>query len=547
MQTGRNRKTRGISLIELGVVMVVISLALVPVVQMINGGNSRTGMGSAQRMNSQRSKEIVLANSLVERALATDFSVFNCGQNFDPATSLPTTGQTVDLPANSRCTDNTYSTPLYYQWTVRNTDMSGSIMPVGNHYYQVALGVYREPAGGAPILTLPTSLFWNETGMATSSNRTGIVIVQDISGSMSWGKDSGTPDTPPENNWGQAPTNRASSPYLKYRYQDPSYPAYAVDDASLLLDLNNNAQLDIVSAMNSNNPSTPWDDRYIGPGILGIPVRNAGINSGRPFDCTDDNAGANSPWWSDDRLPWDLQGSNQYRNHVSALCEATLYSQSSANWQNLMDDNMSRIEAARSSLLSFLLSIEADPDLYQNTRLGFITFESGVQTRVPMESVNAGNRYSRMRRTLSWINRNGPGIIAPAGSTNMYGGLQEGARMAFADATLDNRIIFFIGDGEPTVAPTNHAAFQNLATQIGNGTFPGSNGNSATIFTLGLLSDDPDLPTYLRDDIARRTPGGQYFFAQNMADVRPIFDQIKYQIQRVILLNRSNRYNVDFT
>jgi hypothetical protein len=128
----------------------------------------------------------------------------------------------------------------------------------------------------------------------------------------------------------------------------------------------------------------------------------------------------------------------------------------------------------------------------------------------------------------------------------MYGGLQRGAQIVFADNTLDNRIIFLVGDGEPTVAPTNHAAFQTLATQIGNGTFPGANGKTASVFTLGLLSGDVGLPIYLRDDIANRTPGGQFFFAQNMGDVSPMFDQIKYQIQRVILLNKSNRYNVDF-
>ncbi|HEY9686047.1 MAG TPA: hypothetical protein V6C52_03635 [Coleofasciculaceae cyanobacterium] len=502
-------RVKGLSLIELGVVMVIISLALVPLVQMIGGPNSRNGQGSAQRLNALRSKEMVLANALIERALSSDFAAFNCNNGFNPATGLPATGQTINLPAGNRCTDNTYNDPLYYQWTVRNADNSNAIVPTGNHYYQLVLNVWNQPTGGTPLLTLPTTVFWNESGSSGGSNTTGIVIVQDISGSMTSGKFNGSPVS-----------FSPASPYLNYRYSDPSV-GY-VPNPAIALPWNDNSQLDLVSALDVNNPQTAWDDRYPKPGVLGVTA------------CT----GA-SPLWNN-------TGGRMIP--VREICQANGGPNGNA-WQATMNDHLSRIEAARSSLLSFLLSIEADPDLHENTKLGFITFETNVINRVtPLEASDASNRYPQMRRKLSWINRQGPAAarIYASGSTNMYGGLQRGAQIVFADNTLDNRIIFLVGDGEPTVAPTNHAAFQTLATQIGNGTFPGANGKTASVFTLGLLSGDVGLPIYLRDDIANRTPGGQFFFAQNMGDVSPMFDQIKYQIQRVILLNKSNRYNVDF-
>jgi type II secretory pathway pseudopilin PulG len=527
-------RVKGLSLIELGVVMVIISLALVPLVQMIGGPNSQGGQGNAQRLNALRSKEMVLANALIERALSSDFGAFNCNNGFDPATSLPTTGQTVNLPAGNRCTDNTYNDPLYYQWTVRNADNSNAIVPTGNHYYQVVLNVWNQPTGGAPLLTLPTTVFWNEAGSTSGVNTTGIAIVQDISGSMVWGSSDGTP--------GSVNSGGAASPYLKYRYTDPAYPAYTPD---LPLDINDNTQLDVVSSHWSDEPQTPWDDQYIHPGILGIPL-TLNENNGQAWSCANANPGANSKWWSGATNPWNLDGSGgfygkQRKENIQQLCGAD-----SSNWSAVMNENLSRIEAARSSLLNFLVSTEADPELYQNTKLAFLTFSTNVQSRVPLESVNGSNRYPNMRKQLTWLNRTGPGIIPASGSTNMYAALQQGAQTVFSDPNLDNRIVFLVTDGAPTVAPTGHASFINLATQIGNGTFPGANGKKATIFTLGLLSSDPQLPIYLRDDIANRTPGGQFFFAQNVGDVGPMFAQIKYQIQRVILMNKSNRYNVDF-
>lgn len=546
---------RGVSLIELGLVMVIITLALAPIVRMIGGPQSATGEGSAVQVTASKSKETLQANSIIEQVLSGDYTPFNCGNPFN-VNSLPLNGRSVSFPANGRCAINQYSQPKYYQWKVRNLDDTGTNVPQGNHYYKAVLNIYDSQSGSSqPILSLPTNFFRNETVGTAAEPKTGILIVLDTSSSMAWGicdggsfgdypSNSGSctvPYVPYENAYGPAPNirsnvNRPGSPYLWYRYEDPA-EGYVPRNP---LPWNRDDQLDIVSAYDSNLAATEWDDRYPSPGVLGFP------------DCSN-NSNQNSAFWRNYNVgtnpaapfPIIYTRSNKEHSHMRAVCNATGGPNNA--WINIMNRNMSRLEAARTALLGFMLSIERNPSLYRNVRLGFVTFSSNVVSRVPLEGVNAANRFPNIRRSLSWVNRGGPGIIPPAGSTHMLGALDQAARIIFADPTLDNRIILFVGDGSPSApSPTSHAPYRTLATRIGNGTYPGANGKKATIFTLNLLSNDGDIDEYLEDDIASRTPGGRYFPARSMGDVTPIFDQVKYQIQRVVLMNRSTRYNVDF-
>lgn len=499
----------GISLIEIGMAMLFISLALVPLVQMVGGAKGDDGSNAA-RVTGNRSKELLMANALIERGLARDFSVLGCD------------GSTPTMPAGSTpvsyavCTNNDYSTPMYYRWTVRNVG-AGVGMPTGNQLYQAVLNVYSDAQASDLRLTLPTYFFNNTSGWNPPVQNNGIVIVLDTSGSM----DDANGSLNSSSTSGSWPG--VASPYLKYRYYDPTYPAFVPPGTAL--DLANNGQLDIVSAQNNNIASTQWDDRYLQNSVLGM------------SNCTSTAAYNSAVWSTYFRLSNDTQ-----RNSVRELCRTKV---NTADWEHVMNDQMSRIEAARSSLLSLLMDIESDASLYQNMKMGFITFNSNVQTRVTPESVDANNRFPTMRRQLSWINRSGPGLIKAENMTNLYGGVEAGAQMIFNEPNLDNRIIFVVGDGQPTVGSTGHAAFRSLADSIANGTFAGANGNTATIFSLGVVEDQATIEPYLKTDLADRTPGGRFFYAQNVADLRPVFDQIKYQIQKVILISRANRYGIE--
>jgi len=548
-----NRRLRqaGLSLLEVAMLMMILTLALAPLIRHL-GGPTGT-QGNSARMVGMQTKEVLLANTLIEEALSNDYSSLNCSSTFDPS-SFPAVGAYATFPASSRCVNNSYNQPLYYQWVVNNASQVNSLLPQGNQYYNAVLNIYSASSGGTPILTMPASFFYNSSGTSTPQNKTGIVIIQDISGSMVWGQqDYNLINALGDNLPGNAVV---ASPYLAYRYADPSVGYTPPANIALPWASGNNAnndQLDIVSAQTTDDPSTPWNDVYLGNGALGL-----GTGPGALSDCTKNNAWSSANW----------RGSQLYSTLVNAQPNFTQQSirdtlisicTRSPNWNTMMNQNMSRIEAARGSLLNFILSVEEDSTLYQNVKLGLETFSSpnsasdndpsgqGYDVRVALESVDTNNRYPNMRRQVSWMNREGPGQINAYNGTNYTAPINRAAQLLFSDTTLNNRIILLVSDGEPNGPGDTHAQLSNLATKIGNGTYPGSNAQKASIFTLGLLSSTPQMPIYLQNDLAMHTPGGQYFEAQNVGDISGIFDQIKYQLLRVILLNKSNRYNINFT
>ncbi|HEY9744765.1 MAG TPA: vWA domain-containing protein [Oculatellaceae cyanobacterium] len=516
------------SLAELGMVMVIISLALAPVVKMLGGPT--TEQGNAVQVIGQKSKEILLANTLIEKALAADYTyTFGCESTntqfkpADPKAGFPTAGKWANLPA-SPCESKNYNQSLYYQWTVRNMDQTtGTGLPDKNHYYTAVLNVWSDPSQ-PPLLSLPASFYWSEGGITNEVGKTGIAVILDTSGSMCWGKTDNTP----------ACYNGLASPYLKYRFADTGYNP---SPSSINMgNIRNNQNLDIVSLKATNEPDTEWDDRYLGSNIHG-----AGA-------C--DTAANNDALWTNSL--WSLSN-NTGKAHVRALCKLT--GRNGAGWGGILDSNFSRIEAARSSLLSFLTSIEANPDLYQNVKLGFITFGSNVTNQVvPLESADSQNQFFAMRRKFTWLNRSGPGLISATTNTNMYDALQRGADVLYNDSTLTSRIIFFVGDGEPTVGKTDMKSLAALSKSIGEGTYAGAKGKKITVFSLGLLSQKINKSTgnrylddYLKTSMSDLTPGGTYNFAQTIGEMAPIFEQISYQIQRMVLLNKGSRYNLDFS
>ncbi len=521
----RHRKP-GLSLVEIGMVLVIISLALAPVVQMVAGPTSKTGEGNATRMNAIRSKEAVLANTIVERVIATGGDVMNC-TGTAPIT-LPTGGGALNYPAAGACTNNTYNKPIYYRWTIQDMSTAGNGVPDGNSYYRATLNVY-DSYPGTPIVTFSTYFYKTGTYSATASSVTGIMIVQDISGSMVWSQVDG------------ALTRGGSgtaSPYLKYPYNDPSV-GYVVNP-SLNMDAvanggNGNGvidddELDIVSANPVNDPDTFWDDRYPRPGIHGM------VNC----DGSPPNPNWNAALWNTHFVFND----NTDRNHINQLCSTT-----AGNRDAVLNSSLSRMEASRASLLSFLVSIEQDPVMLGNTKLGFVTFETGMQTRVGGAGLETptGGKFTLMRNRLTWMNRQGPGSILTGGGTNMYGGVDRGADLLCRDRTLQNRIVFLVGDGQPTVGNTSHASFQSLADNLASGNYCATHGGSTqdkiTVFTLGLLAPQASIEPYMKTDLADRTPGGAFFYTNNVANIQTVFEQVKYQIFRVAILNSDDRYN----
>lgn len=465
------KRARGVSLIELGMVMVFMSLALVPVIKMIGGPESSSGKGNAARLSNISSKQGVLANTMVDRVLSADFTAFNCDTagnpaTFDPKTQLPQgTTPTNSVKVFNKCKAQNTNSDLYYQWTVVNLNSSnnGNDLPQKNQYYQATLNVMDE--NNKILLTMPTNFLFNDAPFKPDPITTGISFTLDISNSMAdadtqaqqgkFKKHKNIFDRSPQvfgdNNYDHA----FSSPYLFYRYSDHPFPNVAsgwgfgkVDFTAppnnIYLNKWDNTQLDLVAAQSypltfsGDDPdtSTPFNEGYpfapvANPGFWGVGLFGSG-------DCT--SAGNGTKWKSGNLaftfLPLNSKtarystGSNEVsdmgapgklvkaaRQHITGLCEAkTDYN----DWSETVNQFESRIEAARTAAVSMLLQLEAKPNVAKTLNLGFIPWGRTVDWdhQVALEAATTvkdqngnpvkGLHFKNMRDRLLWINRADP-------------------------------------------------------------------------------------------------------------------------------------------
>jgi hypothetical protein len=211
------RKMAGVSLIEMGMVIVFISLALAPIIKVVGGPQNESG--NAFRVNSVKSREAILANTMVDKVLAHDYSAFNCNStgvpdpSFDPATQLPVgTTSTNSIKKFNICQAQNSSATLYYQWTVvhLNSTNNGDNMPSKNRYYQATFNVLgQDKDTNNPLLTIPVNFFYNEGGTDSQNENTGVMVAMDRSGSMAWSDQANNLPSM----WG------VTSPFLFYRYK----------------------------------------------------------------------------------------------------------------------------------------------------------------------------------------------------------------------------------------------------------------------------------------------------------------------------------------
>jgi len=441
-------KHSGISLLEMAMVMIVVSVALLPVMQTLNGarvkgsGGANDMTGPADRMTGYKSKEALMANSLIEQALAGDYSHFNCNSSgaamaFNPDTDFPAAGTTKVF---NRCTNTSYNQSMYFQWTMYSVPN----LPLQNQYYRASLNVYNQASGGAPLLTLQTNFFRNSGAYSTGNNSTGIMLALDNSGSMASAK---------VENAGMITYNSIAAPFMFYRYDKNLFegttytnyyngtnyvvhfpagkvPGYAPGGyyqaisaggpGKSILDMWDNTQLDmgLAQAINTTtppftpdfsdpNPATLANDKFPysrannppfqpadpvwGQGILGIGNCGAPYSqfSAGVFDVNNDS----TPWAADknikyaflpearddDRLGNPIGG----RYAITRLCQpkTSLNGAESTSWSNTLSTYMSRIEAARSGALTMLLTLEQSPSVASTMQFGFFPWNAGVDTR----------------------------------------------------------------------------------------------------------------------------------------------------------------------
>jgi len=592
--TNSPKRARGLSLIEMGMVMVFLSLALVPIVKMMGGPQNDSG--NAAHRNSMKSKEAILANTLVDRVLANDFSYFDCNDGFNPATQLPV-GTT---PTNSArkyniCKAQNTNSDVYYQWSVvhLNGANNGNEMPSKNRYYQASLNILgpdRNPS--APMLTIPVNFFFNEGGTTTKTENTGVMVAMDRSGSMAW---SDKPSNLPS-------VNGVTAPFMFYRYK--AFPtgvtnygfAFPNGPDKVVLNKWDNSQLDLVYAKQVKWPgpgpspykdgqdpdsTTPYNEAYpfskVNPSVPGQAVWGDGVLGSGNCSSNSNNewtnaasgdknlfytflpeARLNYSWWGPD-LDNGIYKYNGLRDEILIpLCSEKNDKSGdiTKHWSYTINKRLSRFEAARTATLSLLLKLEEKANVANVIELGYYPWGSYAATehQVALEKVKNGH-FEKMREKLLWINRmdpadknNGSEPVRLEGGTDIHRGIEYG-RQQLLKGNYDRRIMVLLTDGEPSPnggvnsnAPYGGGGLRDYVKKnLGCGVADSK--KRITLFTVGLLQADEQLMA----DMANSTPSGQPFYAKDIASLTPIFETISYQIQKLALLSTASRYGFEFS
>lgn len=548
-----HKRNKGFSLIEVAVILLFISLAMVPIVANISGPGGQYGTGNARVSGSgttlvgSKHKEITLANALMERLLSGDMSILNSPIGGGTCTNGSVPAVNSGATQTFNCFSTQYNQQVYYQWIVtdRSREFPGNqnsgTNTMGNDFYRATLNIYNNDTwSGTPILTMPTIAFRNTQSPTQPANTTGIVMVLDISGSM----DSAGIDA--------SGNDMGSSIRLPYRYSDTGY----TPPATIARNLFTNSDLDVVAAANTDDPDTDFDDRY--PQNTRLGITNCG-NAADPI--------------------FGSAASAKWRN----IC--TRYDNPSSPYNNIpgrdigfTDENLSRIEAARSSLLNFLLTIEKDPTLRNNIRLGFVTY-SGTSTtpQVPtaltgsLESANGAGNYVNMRRRLTWLNRTGNSSldIIASGNTPTWTGVFNAAQLLYNQPSLNGRAIFLVTDGRPTSGncgsdpgnagqanacgicmrnrsfSTGIGTVNGLGDSLGNGTFPGANGRTISVYGLGLMEEESIIRPVIENGFTSPTHG-DFQYTQSVGEMSAVFENIKYAILKEIIQANGSRYGIEY-
>ncbi|MBY0450990.1 MAG: hypothetical protein K2X01_10240 [Cyanobacteria bacterium] len=290
--------TRGMGLIEVALVVLIISLAILPMLSMKGLNTANVADISLVGGNRSDRRELEALLTIYARLMSQDPTI---GVNF---AALPLgyygTKDCGDASPMGGCTytnggwsskykiyleETTYRKPqgqaanriekedgtrqIYSPGdTVVN---SARALPQGFRMFSVSILFPKSGnvmAANLPITTTPPS--------APVIGKVGVVFVVDISGSM----------TGNDNNNAQAmginpgfPGGTLASPFMNNRY-----PIWGnTVDPSISLNPWDDSQLDIVYGALSNDLNTPYDDRYPQAGILGLPGTTGDPNGCNPY------------------------------------------------------------------------------------------------------------------------------------------------------------------------------------------------------------------------------------------------------------------------
>ncbi|MEM0952159.1 MAG: hypothetical protein AAGI66_08475 [Cyanobacteria bacterium P01_H01_bin.74] len=572
--TQKKLNQNGFTLLELALTILTLALALAPVVQLIGGSSSANG--NATQVNALKSKEAIVANTMVDKVLARDFSEFNCDVNgnavaFNPDTDLPAgTSLANSLQQYNLCRVQGVNSELYYQWTVigLNEFTNSNDMPSKNQYYEATLKVMgpdRNPNN--PLFTIPTNFYYNEGSFSIAQASTGVMLAIDTSNSMA-GSSTAFPFNVPFTKQ-RVPggselftTNGIrqflAPPYFFYRYNvnlfsgnDWGAGNFSPADvpSTAILDAADDAQLDMIFAkaiapdngFNDLDITTPYNEKF--------PYSTASNSLLGSGNCA---STANTDWTSNDSsnllrylvVPY-ARTNVQYREMVQKLCELK---PSQQGWVDVNEQFLSRLEAARTAILTLILKMEEVPQVAQNVSIGFIPWSVEAELRhrvVPANPTfaNGSLNYETLRNKVLWLNRADPSSqsslnpILMSNRTNMRDGLEKSVAEL---APYDRKIIILLTDGLPfpNAGVNSTTALIDYSLNTIGRNAPAE--DQVSLFTVKLIGGDD---TFL-NTMASNTPDGRYFPVNTISDLTEVFESIAFEIQKLSLLSSTDRYGL---
>jgi uncharacterized protein YegL len=586
----QRHKQKGLGLVEVALLLMMASLALVPIVQMLGKSGGQNG-SSVVTLNRQRTRELVAANNIMERAMAGEILSFNVGSTnalYNSAGSnqfdldeVPVSGQAgfVKYYPSQTTTynygDETQGVRLKYRWTLKDVsherdvkdvpasgkctsnfnvydaDTNGCwnlVTPKGNRIVLATLDVFDSNATStsAPSYTFSTFLFAKGTVEATEVDRVGLGLILDVSGSMAWFKIPPDANTLYENNY-----ETITSPFLKDRYHREGSLGDGLEAKHVKLF--DDRYLDIVWAKPTDDTSTPYNETFMSPGVLGTKPcgefltenLNTSTDSGRG-----ETNGIN--WFV---LRKNKNDNTNYTHTYRYMCENL--GKTTNYWNTEVVPRITRIEAARSAMLGFLVALEEDLDLIKNMEMGFVTFSDGSKVEVPLESAQMTEdpaqlnalrpRFKANRDKFVWINRfdakypknsdkSKRRSIVASGGTNTRKGMESMVAELLKKTNLTQKFIILLTDGDPTTSYTNNTQAKNVA--YAKEIFEK---HGIKVYTIGFAGLSASGQKML-EDMAKESKG-QFYYATNPDELRQIFVSISYTLRKELVLSRVDKYN----
>lgn len=245
---------------------------------------------------------------------------------------------------------------------------------------------------------------------------------------------------------------------------------------------------------------------------------------------------------------------------------------------NVIQATLSRIEAARTAMLSFVETIEGDPGLVANFRMGFVPFSTQVQDGTVAMQPNellalqapTGTSFTLLKEKLFRVNRacnftgynnyaytgvTCPGNQKPinlTGNTNLAQALYYAQKQfqdyEAANPPLAKKIIILLTDGEPTKSATsfsNVVAMGTIAAEAANlnNISIALKNDDISIYTVGLLTaGNPDAGTAL-NAIKNGNSDNTLVIVNSVGDLTPVFENIAQQAARFALEQMKQRYS----